>query len=69
MLCLQLCINYLPVKCVVVEKMLVLRGRILGTMGGRETQYHQDRPTKDRIQILYLQVRRKHCYSNFFSKN
>lgn len=31
-------------KCVVVEKMLVLRGRVLRAVGGRDTQYHQDRP-------------------------
>lgn len=31
-------------KCVVVEKMLVLRGGVLRAVGGRDTQYHQDRP-------------------------
>lgn len=38
-------IDYLPVKCVVVEKMLILRGGVLRAVGGRDTQYHQDRPT------------------------
>lgn len=47
-------IDYLPVKCVVVEKMLILRGRVLRTMGGRDTQYHQDRPTVLEIHILLM---------------